>query len=292
MQGTLDLDVGYVFGPWTSVWASDGLQALPTLLDVCDSRSLYYQRLLEADGLSSWQRWRIQKLWSRFQKLEAFALGKYPAATTVSEEDRNALLDLDASANLHVIANGVEIPDEGGAPEEGRMILFGNMDFQPNVDAAHWLVEEIFPRVKAHIPEASLVLAGSNPSPSVWRLGQLEGVKVTGTVPSLVPLVQASSVVVAPMRLGAGVKNKILEGFAAHRPVVATDRALGGLHPQVQAATLTGNTPEALAGHLVELLTNPEKCKERATHGQGAVRNHHSWDAHAAQVEELLEALC
>ncbi|MCH2113229.1 MAG: glycosyltransferase family 4 protein [Planctomycetes bacterium] len=292
LQGTLNLDVAYVFGPWTSVWSSYGLQALPTLLDVCDSRSLYYQRLLEADRLSAWERWWTRKLWKRFQKLEAWSLARYATATVVSEEDRAALLNLNAEVNLQIIANGVEIPEEGAEPISGRMILFGNMDFQPNVDAAHWLVEEIFPRVKAHVPQSSVVLAGSNPAPSVLRLGQLDDVKVTGTVPSLVPLIQGSSVVVAPMRLGAGIKNKILEGYAAHRPVVATDRALGGLHSQVQAATLTGNTSEELAVHLVELLTDPEKCKERATLGQDAVRHYHSWNAHAAQVEELLEALC
>ena len=97
-----------------------------------------------------------------------------------------------------------------------------------NLDAALRLVRDIFPRVKQVVPEARLYLVGGNP-PDALRAYAGEDVAIPGRVPDLRPYFECSLLYVSPLRLGAGIKNKVLETLSMQTPVIATPLSCDGI---------------------------------------------------------------
>jgi len=295
LRTDLGLDAGYVFDPWADLLYGE-VSGLPTLLDVCDCRSFFYERRLERGDLPLAQRLRTRQLLHRFRAFETWMLRHYPVATVVSEADREALLHLVPEARVEVIQNGVDLemfrPSPEVTEEPGRLLLFGNMDFLPNVDAAVHFAREILPRVRARVPEARFTVVGTNPLPEVRALAdEVEGVEVTGGVPDLVPWIQRSTMLVAPMRFGAGIKNKVLETLAMEKPVVTNATGAEALRPEVRELLRLARDDDEFADHVVALLQDEEERRRLGRLGRERMQRFHSWDAAADRYEELLSEL-
>ena len=127
------------------------------------------------------------------------------------------------------------------------MAYVGPYPHYPNEDAALWLCRKVLPRVRARAPAASVLLIGSAPTEPVLRLAG-PGVEVTGTVPDIRAHLDRAKVFAAPVRLGFGIKGKVLEAFARGLPVVATTVVARGI-PEFRPGMdlLVGGTPAACA---------------------------------------------
>lgn len=109
------------------------------------------------------------------------------------------------------------------------IVFVGVMDYWPNIDAATWFAERVFPALKARDADAHFYIVGSNPDQRIQNLGRQAGVTVTGRVDDVRPYLQHARCVVAPLRLARGVQNKVLEAMAMAKPLVATEAALEGI---------------------------------------------------------------
>ncbi len=156
---------------------------------------------------------------------------------------------------VHHIGNGVDgdyFSPERAYPNPypaGRTVLAftGAMDYWPNVDAVTHFARAILPSVKARIPDASFAIVGANPNPEVSALASGQDILVTGRVPDVRPYAAHASVVVAPLRVARGIQNKVLEGMAMARPVVASREALEGIRIELGSEVLRADTPAAFA---------------------------------------------
>jgi glycosyltransferase involved in cell wall biosynthesis len=94
----------------------------------------------------------------------------------------------------------------------GKSIVFtGAMDYPPNIEAVSWFAENVFPPLKRRIPDVKFLIVGTRPSAEVKKLGELEGIIVTGRVDSTAAYMAHADVAVAPIRIARGVQNKVLE---------------------------------------------------------------------------------
>src|SRR5262249_59423532 len=119
------------------------------------------------------------------RRFEAEEFARFDRVVVVSEQDRDALLDLNPQLRISVIPNGVDsefFSQETEATVPGRMVLTGDMGYPPNIVAAKFLAEEILPRVRRVDPAAHVTLVGRDPAPEIVRLAYNEAVPVTGTV--------------------------------------------------------------------------------------------------------------
>ncbi|MHB8079338.1 MAG: glycosyltransferase, partial [Candidatus Krumholzibacteriia bacterium] len=159
------------------------------------------------------------------------------------------------------------------APRDG-VVFVGYFVHPPNVDAALWLGRDIWPRVRRRLPQARLSIVGKYAPPEVTALAGA-GIEVTGHVPDLGRLLDASRVSVAPLRFGPGLKGKVTQAMAAGLPVVTTPCGVEGLPAVSGHHVLIGETAEALADAIVQL------------HGDEAL-----WRRIAAGGRALMEARC
>ncbi|WP_106212910.1 glycosyltransferase [Kineococcus rhizosphaerae] len=156
-------------------------------------------------------------------------------------------------------------------------VFVGVLGWQPNADAAQWLAQQVWPHVRASLPQARASLVGRNPSPATLALAG-DGLTVTGTVPDVQPYLQQARVALAPLRAGGGTRLKILEALAAGRPVVATSVGADGLEDLVGSGVVVADDPREFAARVVELLDDPARAQDLGRAGAAAVADRYSWD--------------
>lgn len=159
--------------------------------------------------------------------------GRVAAIATVSARDGEVLREMagpvTGGAELVVASNGVDdAAFETSGPRTDTVVFVAHLGWRPNVDAALWLVREVWPLVRAERPDLVLELVGRSPAPAVRALAG-PGVEVHADVPSVLPHVAAARVATAPLLAAGGTRLKILEALACGTPLVATPLGALGL---------------------------------------------------------------
>ena len=181
-----------------------------------------------------------------------------------------------------VVPNGIDTrhrtPRPASEVEAGTIVFTGCLDYFPNADAVRWLAGEIWPRIAHREPHARLLIGGRNPPEALVREAQAGGAQVLPDVPDIDELLGRAAVVVAPVRIGGGTRLKIVEAWAARRPVGATTRAADGLDARSGHDALIEDSASGFAEAAARLLRS-ERMRERlAGAGRLRVEREFGWD--------------
>ena len=191
-----------------------------------------------------------------------------------------------------VLRNGVDLEHYEPAPEEaeaGHLVFVGVMDYLPNIDGCVHFVEEILPRVREEFPEARFSIVGSRPVPEVLKLGEVEGVTVTGFVDDPKDWLRRAAVSVAPLRIARGIQNKVLEAMAMGLPVVGTTSATQGVAAEDGRDYIVANTAEEQASAIRDLLREPQRARELGAAARRYVDEHYDWERVFDPLEDILK---
>jgi glycosyltransferase involved in cell wall biosynthesis len=229
-----------------------------------------------------------ERAWRRYERSAMTAADTVVALT---ERDRSTLAPLAGATPVVCIPLGIAIPERAADPLGAgppNLLFVGNYIHPPNADAAERLVHEIFPLVRRRVPEAELRIVGPNPP---GDLHGHPGVVVTGEVPDVRPYLEGATVVVAPLRLGGGMRVKVAEALAAGKAVVATRLAAEGLGATHGGQLILAEESEPIADSVVELLLDPGRRGALAARARAWAVERLAWDAPAAAFERLYESL-
>ncbi|MDD5390744.1 MAG: TIGR03087 family PEP-CTERM/XrtA system glycosyltransferase [Gallionellaceae bacterium] len=161
----------------------------------------------------------------------------------------------------------------------------GAMDYWPNMDAVDWYAREVLPLLRESRPNLLFAIVGSRPPPQVQALATLPGVLVSGRVEDVRPWLAHARVVVAPLRIARGIQNKVLEGMAMARTVVATPQALEGIDARDGVEARRAATTTELARETLAALDGPDLGPA----ARARVLKDFAWDSALARVDRLLE---
>ena len=267
----------------------DGALPVPLVVDSIDEALLRDLRDLRA---APWKdKARLARQTFMFWRYERIGLARAHDNVYVSDVDAETYRRFFPGRPATVVPNGVDTAyfhPRDDVPEPATLVFEGNMMFGPNVDAARRLATEILPLVRMAIPSARAVLVGRNPSPEVRKLAS-PYVTVTGTVDDVRPFLARGTVFACPMRLGSGIKNKILQAWAMARPVVATPASLGGLAARDEMNLLVREDNRGFSEAVIELLGQPDRAAGLAARGRETVEREYAWTQRAAQFEAVLD---
>lgn len=171
---------------------------------------------------------------------------------------------------------------------EKAIVFTGAMDYWPNVDAVVWFVEEALPLVLARVPDARFYVVGGKPNAAVRRLESNSAVSVTGSVPDVRPYLSHAGAVVAPLRIARGIQNKVLEGMAMARPVIATPEAAEGLDSVGQEELSVEPSADEFADSVIAALTGGADVPNGAAARRRIVGSY-SWESALATLDNLLQ---
>jgi sugar transferase (PEP-CTERM/EpsH1 system associated) len=180
--------------------------------------------------------------------------------------------------------NAGPMPPFRGAP---TIVFTGQMDYWPNIDAVVWFSDNVLPRLREKFPAAIFCIVGASPSAAVRALSSRTGVIVTGAVPDVRPYVGYADVVVAPLRIGRGIQNKVLEGMAMARPVIATREALEGIDALPDTHLLLARDSDGFV-RCVERIMEPAFAKAVGGAARERVLQAYNWADSLAKYDGLL----
>jgi polysaccharide biosynthesis protein PslH len=191
---------------------------------------------------------------------------------TVTDRDRDVILESHPQLLVETVPDGCDHVTTSGSPETGReggrtLAFIANFGYEPNVDAARFLCRELLPRIRAQVPSVRLLLVGNAPPASLIKLARRQGAIVTGRVEDVAPYIQTADVIVCPLRVGGGMKVKVLEALRAGKPLVTT--SVGGQGLNLDGAAVVADDPGKFAAAVITLLTDFSTRKEL---GRAALR--------------------
>ena len=230
--------------PWVRRVLPKGLH----VLDAIDSlRGSMIERAREASLLTRWF-WRAES--RRVARAERDAVAAYDRVVVVSANDS---AELDALA----ISNGVSIAPLANAPRAFDFGFWGRLAYFANADAASWLLDEIWPAIRAQRPGATLIVAGADAPARIRAAHGRDGISVQSPVDDIATLARRVGVALFPVRYGTGQSNKVLEAAEGGCAIVATTMAMRGL-PELEQHSLVANDTRSFAAAALAATPKPE----------------------------------
>ncbi|MBZ0287216.1 MAG: glycosyltransferase, partial [Anaerolineae bacterium] len=252
--GRTTFDAGHIEHLRGAVLA-ESLGNLPIVFDSVDSISLLFGKVLQdAPSLKS-QLMATLDL-GRTKRFEGRLTQRFKEVAVTSEADRQALVELGSDgAHITVVPNGVDLDyfkPQTAQRDPLRLVFTGKMSYHANIAAVEDLVLKIMPQVWAKQPDAHLYIVGKDPAPAVIAFGENSKVTVTGSVPDMRPYLAEAAAAISTVRYGVGIQNKVLEAMAMGTPVVCSTQANSALRTINGEDILVGDSPEAIASHILD----------------------------------------
>ena len=221
---------------------------------------------IQQDKSYYWQEYVYTLKWERtFWK-------RATKCVTLTTEDESNMRQLEHHIDIRTIPNGIDhrkMIDEAASSNICKnfivsakcpSILFvGNFLYEPNIDAALYFSQLIFPLILKDVPNAKLHLVGNAPPPEVSSLTLNKQIKVSGYVDSLTHFYKDADVVVCPLRIGGGVKVKVLEALNAGKAIVSTSIGAQGLNLSTYPSLTVSDEVADFAEKVVRFLLDPQK---------------------------------
>ncbi|HRO41703.1 MAG TPA: glycosyltransferase, partial [Flavipsychrobacter sp.] len=211
-----------------------------------------------------------------------------------SQEDLDYLEQLHNIRNIRLLPNGVDLTTFKAKNHDythnDTLLFTGNMDYAPNVDAVVYFVQEILPVIHQKFPETKFIIAGQRPVEKVLDLAT-DKVNVTGFIEDLATVYNSASVVVAPLRFGAGTQNKVLEAMAMGVPVVCSNIGFKGLGIASGEGAIMKVEKQEFAEAVIDLLSSSARRKQVGEKGKEVVSTKFDWDAIAARLEQYFQEI-
>ncbi len=209
-----------------------------------------------------------------------------------SELDRRYLRRLGIGRNIEVVPNGLPIPAEPAPPAPDPTLLYlGTYGYQPNCDAADRLIRQIWPLVRAQLPEARLLIAGKGPERIASFRSAPPGVTFTGFVDDLDQLYAASRVVACPITVGGGTRLKLVEAASYGRPMVSTQIGAEGLEFEDGREILLRDDDSSFAEACILLLRDQATCTRLGEAARVKMKARYGAEDAVARIAQLMRAL-
>jgi glycosyltransferase involved in cell wall biosynthesis len=233
-------------------------------------------------------------------RYERAAVSKFQHVIAVSENDRSLMTQWVDGDRVTVVPTGVDLaeyrPDPANPNSDSNasapLITFvGAMDWEPNVDGVEYFCAEVWPAIKAEVPQARFRIVGRNPGRRVRKCASLDAsIEVTGRVPSVVEHLRQSAVVIVPLRIGGGTRLKIYEAMAAGKAVVSTTVGAEGLDVHHGRDIMLADDARSFAQAVIALLRDPEMRRRYQT-AAAETAARYDWPAIGERFAEVLQSV-
>lgn len=215
---------------------------------------------------------------------------KTDKVVTLSREDEAVLRAFFPRADITLVPTGVDLKHFSfdHKPKVSNTLIFvGHYRHYPNEDAIVYFTNRIFPLIRKRIPDAKLLIVGSNPTPRVEKLDKQKNVKLIGEVGDVKLYLDKADVFVNSVRISAGIKGKVLEAMAAGIPVVSTSIGSYGIDAIPEKDILLADNPHKFAKQVIRLLSNKELREKIANEARCLAEKKYDWFKSADKLDKV-----
>ena len=270
----------------TALYVKDE-HSIPKTLDYMDALSKGLERRIKISKF--WQKPFVKMEWQRMKRFENLAFEFFSNHIIISSSDRNEIAHIN-NKNIKIIPNGIDANyyQKILTDKIYDLIFIGNLSYVPNIEAAKYISKKIFPLLQEKVPNIKILISGSNPAKKVLRLSN-ENIKVTGWVDDIRETYCSGKVFFAPMSLGSGLQNKLLEAMSLGIPCITSNLCNESLGATDMKNIIIGNSVEQYISQILNILSKPELISEIGKNGREFVNKKFSWESSNKILMEILK---
>ena len=256
------------------------------IFDTVDLHYLREERMAELENSLA-----LKTSAAQTRRSELAVINAADTTIVVSPVEKTVLEEAAPNAKVRVISNVHEVAGSQRPFTQRKDIFFvGGYQHPPNIDAAEWFVNSIWPLIHKELPDVEFHLIGSK-APEKVRALDGNGVHFHGFVKTLDPWLDGCRLAVAPLRYGAGIKGKVNMSMSRGQPVVATPMAVEGMFAQSGRDVLVAETAEDFAAEVIRLYRDENLWNRVSAAGLENVRQYFSVETARLGLQELLNTL-
>jgi len=266
----------------------------PKVLAMQVSQTLNYDRMIRyAKSLKTKLIYSIE--YNKIKKYEPEITRFFSKCLLISKYDKEAIEGSDGVNNIFFNPHGIDVnyyvPDRTIEKERNSIIFNGVMETPTNIDAISYFYEDIYPLIKKEVPDVKLYIVGMNPTKKIISYSNDPTVTVTGFVDDIRPYLNRAQVGISPLRIGAGLQNKVLVSMSMGLPVVCTAVANEGIGAEQGRSIIIADTARGFADWIVRLFKDSELRNSIGENARRFVQDYWTWEYHFKNLENLFEEL-
>lgn len=258
--------------PYCSALAA---QSGRVVLDLHNVESVFYRRCAQAAP------WPASIALHRFGRacaaLERRWLPRFSLLLAASAEDARSVREISPAARVEVYPNTIPLVPQPDLASQPALVFSGNLEYRPNVSAVRFFRKRIWPLIRECWPGLVWRLVGKNPEAVAKYVAGDPRIELVGPVENAVEALASARVVVVPLLAGSGTRVKILEAWAAGRPVVSTSLGAEGLPAIDGEHLLLADNPEDFAAAVSRLLASPQLRERVGRAGRQLYEREFTW---------------
>jgi glycosyltransferase involved in cell wall biosynthesis len=211
---------------------------------------------------------------------------------TMSAQDKSYIQSqIGTGTKIDVVANGVDMDffnkTKKTLPANPTILFVGTFKWLPNIDAVINLIKNLWPGIKAKVPNARLWIVGHSPTPAILELADQAGITISSDIADIREAYAKAHVLLAPIRSGKGTRYKILEAMATGTPIVTTRLGAEGIDLVPGENALIGDTSEELINLTAKVLTNQKLQLKLAKAAKNVVVGKYTWQSISTDLDKL-----
>jgi len=227
----------------------------------------------------------------RLRQIERGNQDNFDAITVVSQTEADCYRQtVGDHRGLTVVGNGVDMNYFAPQldPDNHTLVFVGVLDYKPNYEGIAWFVDNVMPRLRQRIPDATFNIVGRNPTERVKRLSLNDGVELIGSVPDVRVHLREASAVIAPLQIARGVQNKVLEAMSSQRAVICSPGAAQGIDGADGEHLLVARDPDEWVAALEKVFTDRDHRRRIAANARRRIEERYTWETQLAPMLRLL----
>lgn len=230
----------------------------------------------------------------KLKKYESKIVDKFDLVLMLTEDDKKRMNKMCKNKNIKVIPAGVDIEryyPRHDLYESNSIVFLGAMNWLPNEDGMIWFIENVFDKILSKNKSTKLYIVGKNPSNKIKELAH-DNIIVTGFVDDDREYIAKSSVFIVPLRIGGGMRIKILNAMAMEKCIVSTSIGAEGINVINQKEILIEDEASKLAKIIIKAMDDDKLNKEIGKNARKKIEEKYSWTAVTKKIEQELKKLC
>ncbi len=258
------------------------------VLDYMDSLSKGMERRIKISNI--FMKPFVIMEFQRLKRFENLAFEFFNKHIIISENDRKEIAH-NKKDEIEIIGNGIDTNYFQKIDTEIKydIVFIGNLSYLPNIEAANFIAKEVLPKLLEKLPKIKILIAGSNPSKRVVKLAN-NNIEVQGWVEDIRKTYSSGKIFFAPMTIGSGLQNKLLEAMSSSIPCITSELSNKSLKAIEKKNILIGRSVNEYVNHIISLLNDEKIRKKIGESGRKYVIKNYNWKTANDKLLRLLKS--